>query len=92
MWGIVTMGNLANPAHTRGGTVLRNHANVGLGLTPEDRIDVETVPAQGGRADEVILIPKNCIGENTFHIHTDMLTEVRTLPRIKGLTMQLWMP
>ena len=88
----MTMGNPANPTHTRGGTIPENHADVGLGPTLEDHIDAETVPTLECRVNEVILIPKNRVGEDTVHIHTDMLTEVWTLSRIKGLTIQLWMP
>ena len=86
MSGIVMMGNPVDSAHIRGKIIPGNHADIGLGPTLEDHIDVETVPAQGGRADEVILIPKNRADEDIIHIHTDMLTKVRTLPRIKGLT------
>ena len=81
------MGSLADPTRTRGRIVLGNHTDVGLGQTPEDRIVAETIPAQGGRANEVILIPRNRAGEDTIHIRTDMLTEVCTLPKVKGLTM-----
>ena len=45
--GIVMIGNLADPAHTRGGIIPGNHADIGLGPTPEDHIDTETVPTQG---------------------------------------------
>ena len=45
MLGIVMMESPAEPALTRGGTILGNHADKGLGLTPEDHIDAETVPA-----------------------------------------------
>ena len=76
MSGIVTMENPAEPALTRGGIVLKNHADKGLGPTPKDHIDTETVHAQGGRADEVILSPRSRDGEDTAHIHTDMLAEV----------------
>ena len=86
------MGNLANPAHTRGETIPENHVDVGPYPTPEDHIDIETVFALGGCTNEVILIPRNHIGKDTIHIRMDMLTEVQTLPRIKGLTTQLWMP
>ena len=92
MSGIVMMGNPAKLALTRGGIIPGNHANKGLGPTPEDHIDAKTVPAQGGRIDEVILIPRNQAGEDTVHISTDMLAEVQTLLRIKGLTTRLWMP
>ena len=56
MSGIVMMGNPAEPALTRGGIIPGNHDNKGLGPTLEDHVDAETDPAQGGRADEVILI------------------------------------
>ena len=59
MSGIVMMGNPAEPALTRGGIIPRNHDDKGLGLTLEDHIGAETDPAQGGRVDEVILIPRN---------------------------------
>ena len=55
----MTMENPAEPALTRGGIVLKNHADKGLGLTPKDHIDTETVHAQGGRVDEVILSPRS---------------------------------
>ena len=92
MSGIVTMENPAEPALTRGGIVLENHADKGLGPIPEDHIYAETVHAQGGRADEVILIPRSQDGEDTAHICMDMLAEVQTLPRIRSLTMRPWMP
>ena len=81
----------AEPALTRGGTILRNHADKGLSPTPEDHIDAETVLVQRGRANEVILIPRSRDGEDTAHIHTDMLAEVQTLLRIKSLTTRPWM-
>ena len=86
------VGNPTNPAHAKGRIVPENHADIGLGPTLEDHIDAETVPTLGSHANEVILIPKNRNNEETVHIRTSMLTEVRTLPRIKGLTTQLWMP
>ena len=92
MSGIVMMENPAEPALTRGGIIPRNHADKRLGPTPEDHIDTETVPTQGGRADEVILIPRSQDDGDTAHIRTYMLAEVQTLPRIKSLTMQSWMP
>ena len=92
MSGIVMMENPAEPALTRGGIIPRNHADKGLGPTPKDHIDTETVPTQGGRADEVILIPRSQDDGDTAHIRTYMLAEVQTLPRIKSLTMQSWMP
>ena len=92
MWGTVMVGNPANPTHAKGGTVPENHADIRLDPTPEDHIDAETIPALRSHADEVILIPKNRVSKDTVHICTGTLTEVRTLPRIKGLTTQLWMP
>ena len=85
------VGNPANPTHAKGGTVPENHADIRLDPTPEDHIDAETIPALRSHADEVILIPKNHIDEETVHIHIGMLADVRTRPRIKGLTTQLWM-
>ena len=76
MLGIVTMENPAEPTLTRGGTIPENHADKGLGPTPEDHIDAETVHTQGGRSNEVILIAKSRDGEDTAHICTDMLAEV----------------
>ena len=80
------MGSLVDPAHTRGEIVPGNHVDVGLDPTPEDHIDAETFLAQGGCIDEVILIPRSHVDEDIVHIRTDILIEVRTLPRIKGLT------
>ena len=70
------MGNPAKPALTRGGIILGNHADNGLGLIPKDHIDAETVSTQGGRADEVILIPRSRDGEDTIHVRMDMLAKV----------------
>ena len=92
MWGTATMGNPINLAYAKDGTVPENHTDVGLGPIPEDHIDAETISILGSHVDEVILIPKNRVDEETVHIRTGMLTEVRTLPRIKGLTTLLWMP
>ena len=86
------MGNPAELALTRGRIILGNHADKGFGLTLKDHIDAETDPAQGGRDDEVILIPRNQAGKDAVHICTDMLAEVQTPQRIKGITTQLWMP
>ena len=85
-------GNPVNPAYTNGGIILENHADAGLDPIPEDHIDAETVLALGNHVDEVTLIPKNHVNKETVHIRTGMLTEVRTLSRIKGLTTLLWMP
>ena len=89
---IVIMGNPAKSTLIRGGIIPRNHDDKGLGPTPEDHIGAEIDPTQGGRADEVILIPRNRAGEDAVHIRTDMLAKVQTPPRIKGHTMWLWMP
>ena len=86
------MGNPAEPAVTRGGIIPGNHDDKGLGPTLEDHINAETDLVQGGRADEVILIPRNRASEDAVHIRTDMLAEAQTPPRIKGLTTRLWMP
>ena len=53
------MGNPTEPALTRGRIIPGNHADKGLGPTPEDHIDAENILVQGGRVDEVILIPKS---------------------------------
>ena len=92
MSGIAMMENLAEPALTKGEIIPGNHADKGLDPAPEDHIDADTIHAQGDRVDEVILILRNRDGEETAHIRTDMLAEVQTLPRIKGLTMRPWMP
>ena len=88
MSGIVMMESPAKPALTRGAIIPGNHADKGLGPTPEDHIDAKTVPAQRGHADEVILIPRSQDDEDIAHIRTDLLTKVQTLPRIKSLTMR----
>ena len=85
MWGTVMVGNPTNPAYAKGRTVPKNHADIGLSTTPEDHIDAELVPTLGSHANEVILIPKNCVDEETVHICTGMLTEVRTLRGSKAL-------
>ena len=90
--GIVMMVNPAEPALIRGRIIPGNHAEKGLSLTPKDHINAETDPAQRGRADEVILIPRSQDGEDIAHICMDMLAEVQTLPRIRSLTMRPWMP
>ena len=69
--------------------ITENHADVGLGPTPKDHIDAETVPTLRSHINEVSLIPKSRIDKETICIRMGMLAEVRTLPRIKGLTMQL---
>ena len=92
MSGIVMMGNPAELAVTRGGIIPGNHDDKGLGPTLEDHIDAETDPAQGGRANEVILIPRNRAGKDVVHIRTNMLAEVQTPLRIKGHITRLWMP
>ena len=92
MSGIVMMGNPTEPALTRGRIIPGNHADKGLGPAPKDHIDAETILVQGGRVDEVILIPRSRDGEDIIHLHTDMLAEVQTLPRSKSLTTRLWMP
>ena len=92
MWMTKMEGNPVNLVHANDGTVPENHADTGLDPIPEDHVDVETVPALRNHVNEVTLIPKNHINKETVHIRTGMLTEVRTLSRIKGLTTLLWMP
>ena len=53
------MENPAELALTKGGIIPENHADRGLGPILEDHIDTETVHTEGGRADKVILIPRN---------------------------------
>ena len=86
------MGNPINLAYAKDGTVPENHADTRFDPIPEDHVDAETFPALGNHVDEVTLIPKNHVNKETVHIRMGMLTEVRTLSRIKGLTMLLWMP
>ena len=57
--GITMMENPAELALTKGGIIPENHADRGLGPILEDHIDTETVHTEGGRADKVILIPRN---------------------------------
>ena len=76
MSGIVMMESPAEPALTRGAIIPGNHADKGLGPTPEDHTDAEIVHAQGGHADKVSLIPKSQDGNDTAHFRTDMLVEV----------------
>ena len=78
-------------ALTKGGIIPRNHADRNLDPIPEGHIDRETVHARGGRADEVILIPRNRDDEDTAHVCTDMLAGVQTPPRMKDLIMRPWM-
>ena len=85
------MENLAELALTKGGIIPKNHVDRELGLIPEDHINTEIVHARGGRADEVILILKSLDNEDIARIHTDMLAEVQTPPRMEGLTMWPWM-
>ena len=85
-------GNPVNLAHANDGTILENHADVGLDPIPKDHVDAETVPALGNHVDEVTLIPKNHVDKENIHIRMGMLTKVQTLPRIKGFTTLLWMP
>ena len=80
MLGIVIEGNPVNLAYANDGTIPKNHTDAGTVLVLENHID------------EVTFIPKNHVDKEIVHICMGMLTEVRTLPRIKGLTMLLWMP
>ena len=90
MSGIAMMENPAELAITKGGIIPGNHADRELSPIPEDHIDTETVYAQGGCINEVILIPKNRDNEDTAHVRTDMLAEVQTPSRMEGLTMRPW--
>ena len=74
-------GNPVNQVHANHGTVPENHADTGLDPIPEDHVDARTIPTL-----------RNHVNKETVHIRTGMLTEVRTLSRIKGLTTLLWMP
>ena len=85
-------GNPVNLAHANNRTVPDNRANAGLDPIPKDHIDTKTVPALRNRVDKVSLILKNHVDKGIIHIRTSMLTEIWTLPRIKGLTTLLWMP
>ena len=84
-------GNLVNLTHANDGTVLENHADVGLDPIPKDHVGTKTILALGNRVDEVTLILKNQVDKRTVHIQMGMLTKVWTLPRIKGLTTLPWM-
>ena len=83
---------MVNPTLANDETVPKNHADARLDPIPEGHVGIETVPALGNRIDEVTLILENHVNKETVRIRTDMLTEDRTLPRIRGLTMLLWMP
>ena len=85
-------GNPFNPAHANDGTVLKNCVDTRLDPIPKDHVGTEIVPALGNCVDEVILILKNHVDKGIVHIQTGMLTEVRTLLRIKCLTTLPWMP
>ena len=91
MSGIVVMKNPAKIALTKGGIIPGNHTDRGLGPILEDPIDIETIHTRGGCVDEVILILRSRDDEDTACVHTDMLAEVWTPPRMKGLTMRPWM-
>ena len=85
-------GNPVNLAHANDRTIPENRADAGPNPIPEDHVNTEIVPSLGNRVDEVTLILKNHVDKGTIHIRTGMLTEVRTLQRIKGLTTLPWMP
>ena len=91
MSGIAMMKNPAKLALTKGGIILGNHTDKDPDPIPEDHIDIGTVHVRGGRADEVILIPRNRGDKDIAHVRTDMLAEAQTPPRMKGLTMRPWM-
>ena len=85
------MKSRAKLALTKDGIIPRNRVDKGLGPIPEDHIDTDTVHAREGRADEVILIPRNRDDEDTAHVRTDMLAGFQTPPRMKDLIMRPWM-
>ena len=85
-------GNPVNPALANNGTVPENWANAGLDPIPEGHVGTETVPALRNLTDEVTFILENHVDKEIVRIQTDMLTEDRTLLRIRGLTTLLWMP
>ena len=91
MSGIAMMKNPVKLAFTKGGIIPGNHADKGPDPIPEDHIDIGTVHARGGRANEVILIPRNQGDGDTAHVHTNMLAEAQIPLRMKGLTMRPWM-
>ena len=91
MSGIAMMKNPVKLALTKGGIIPGNHVDKGPDPIPKDHIDTGTVHARGGRADEVILIPRNQGDGDTAHIRTDNLVEAQTPPRMKGFTMRPWM-
>ena len=91
MSGIAMMKNPAKLALTKGGIILENHTDKEPDPIPEDHIDTGTVHVRGGRAGEVILIPRNRGNEDTVHVHMDMPAEDQTPLRMKGLTTRPWM-
>ena len=91
MSGIAMMKSWAKLALTKGGIITGNRVDKVLSPIPEDHIDTDTIHAQGGRVDEVILIPRNRDDEDTAHVCTNMLAEVQTPLRMKDLTMRPWM-
>ena len=58
-----------------------NPTHVNDGIVPENHADTGTVP-----------VLRNHVDEETIHVRTGMLTEVRTLSKSNGPTMLLWMP
>ena len=80
----------AKLAFTKGGIIPKNLADKGLGPIPEGHIDRETFHFRGGGADKVILILRSRDDEDSTHVHTDILAEVQTPPRMEGLTMRPW--
>ena len=91
MSGITMMKNPAKLALTKGGIIPGNHGNKVPDPIPEDHIIIGTGHPRVGRANKVILIPRNQGNKYIAHIRTDMLVEAQTPPRMKGLTMQPWM-
>ena len=88
---IAMMKNPVKLALTKGGIIPGNHADKGPDPIPEDHINIGTIHARRGRADEVVLIPRNQGNKDTAHVRTNILAEAQTPPRMKGLTMRPWM-
>ena len=68
-------------AHEKTEHIHGSHIDVGVVLDPESRIDTG-----------VVLIPESHVDTGVVHVHVDMSTEVRTLPRSNGPTTPLWTP
>ena len=92
MRGTAMEGNPVNPAHVNDKTIPKNHADAGLDPILKDHVNKGTVLILGNHVDEVTLVPKNHVNEETVHVRMGMLTEVWTLLRSNDPTTLLWMP